>query len=375
MDVKLDFSIERSSRLARVHALMSDRALDALIVYSHTGYACNVLYLTGFVPILGDALLTVWPDRSGTLITAFGYDVPRACEVSGMTDVRTTQGGAASVVNVLEEGRFPSKGRLGVVGFKTLPLAQYQMVAKRWPDAEWVDMGNDFERLRLLKSAYEVELLRRAADMSFEGIKAIAQAARTGVSELELAAIADVAIRRAGSDRMAASSIVMTGPDIIPPIALPSERKLEEGDMIMVDVGGVYQGYCGDVARVMIVGKPGPAQQQAYETVLGAYQRALSLVRPGTSMKSIHKAANDYLIERGCGAMIHRVGHGVGLETSLEAPDLMRDDGVLEQGMTFSLEPGVYPKGLGAFKLEDCIVVTEHGYEILGSYPLDLRSV
>jgi Xaa-Pro dipeptidase len=372
---ELNFNAELSTRRKNVRALMSNRDLDALVIYSHTGYACNVQYLTSYIPTLGDALMIIWPDRPGTLLTAFDYDVPRARKVSRIDDVRTTQGGMVNLEDILQEGNFPTTGRLGVVGFKTLPMAQYKRVEQKWPDVEWVDASQDFEHLRLHKSDYEIEMLRRAAEISITAIKALAAASRKGITELELAAIADMAARRAGAEKMVAPTTVMTGPDITPPSARPTERKLEEGDTIMVDLGGVYQGYCGDISRVMVVGKPTSQQFRAHKTVLEAYRRGLSLVKPGTLMKSIHNTVNDHLIKMGYGPMIHRVGHGLGLETSLEAPDLMRDEGVLEQGMVFSFEPGIYPKGVGAFRIEDMVVVTKNGYEILGNYPLDLQSV
>lgn len=354
--------------------MMNEQGLAALLVYSHTGHPANVRYLSDHIPSIGHAFVIVWPDREPTLLTAFGFDVPRARIECGWQDVHTTQGGEATVVGALAAGGFPPNGRLGVVGFNTLPHAEYRRVQARYPSLEWVDAVADFELLRLHKSPYEVALLRKAGEITAAAMAAVAETGAAGVAEIELVAAADATARRLGAERWAFQPSVFSGPDTSNPIGFGSDRRLEPGDLVVVDLGAVYHGYSADLTRVFAVGEIGPPQQKLCDDVIATHRLALGMVKPGVHMQAVQRAAHEAILAAGYPqGLTHRVGHGVGLETSLEAPDLMRDDRLIETGMTFCIEPGVYVNGVGGARVEDFLVVTEDGYELLADFPLDLQ--
>lgn len=369
-----DIQSELESRRQRARQLMNEQSLNALLFYSHTGYPANVRYLSDHIASIGDASLIVWPDRAPTLLTAFGFDVPRARIESGLEEVLTTQGGEASIEAALRDGGFPPNGRLGIVGFNTLPHAHYRHILNRYPSAEWADVTRGFELLRLHKSSYEVAMLWRAGEITAAAMAVVFAIGAAGVTEIELAAAADAEVRRRGAERWAFQPSIFSGPDTSNPLSFGAERKLEPGDLVVVDLGAVYRGYSADLTRVFAVGDICDEQGRLFEMVIATHRMALEMVKPGMHMQAIHAAAHEAIIAAGYpDGLTHRIGHGVGLETSLEAPDLMRDDRVIEPGMTFCIEPGVYVDGVGGARVEDFLVVTRDGYELLAEFPLELR--
>ncbi len=366
---------ELSARRQAAQELMAEQGVDVLLVFGHQGYPSNVRYLADHEPSIGAASFLLWPDRPPTLLTTFVYDVPRAQRESGLNDVRYTHGGNASEVEVLREAGLRPDARIGVVGFNTMPHAAFARVAELYPQATWVDLRAPFERLRLHKNAYEVELLRKAAAITQAALAAVDAAGAAGVSEMELIAVADAEVRRLGAERWAFQPSVFSGPDTSVAIAFGTERRLEPGDLVVVDLGAVYRGYCADLTRTFVVGEPEPEKARLHQAVIAAYHLAVDMVRPGVPMRSIHQAAHAYLVEQGYPGLSHRVGHGVGLETSYEAPDLSRDEGLLDPGMVFCIEPGVYISGLGGARVEDTLVVTEDGCELFTDYPLELSEL
>ncbi|HZC29525.1 MAG TPA: Xaa-Pro peptidase family protein, partial [Gaiellaceae bacterium] len=157
---------------------------------------------------------------------------------------------------------------------------------------------------------------------------------------------------------------VMSGNDDPVPIREPSDRRLREGDTVMVDIGAGYDGYQADASRTFVLGEPTELQQQVWNAVLRAYDAALAAVRSGASCRSVEEAGIRAANEAGF-QLAHRIGHGIGLATSFEWPDLAGSDEPLEPGMTICIEPAIAVAGAGTMKLEDDLTVTDDGYELL----------
>jgi Xaa-Pro aminopeptidase len=250
----------------------------------------------------------------------------------------------------------------------------------RWQDAadqvEWKPTEDAIERLRIIKDDDELEILRRGG-LALSGV---AQALRSflaaGQSERETARAIDRALERAGFDRPAFETIVASGPNSAHPHARPTNRRLQAGDLVVLDFGGVLDGYCVDLTRMAAIGQIGSAVSALYAAVSDAQQAALRAVRAGVLGSDVDRAARQVLEARGLGAAFaHGTGHGLGLEVH-EAPRLARTDaGVtdrLEAGMVCTVEPGAYVDGLGGARLEDDVLVTVGGSEALTTAPRDL---
>ena len=208
---------------------------------------------------------------------------------------------------------------------------------------------------------------------------------RRGRMERDIALAIDWRIRQAGFERPAFDTIVASGPNAALPHARPGERTLTEGDLVVLDFGGVYDSYCVDLTRTVSIGAPSPRAREVHRAVLDAHDQAIAAVAPGRSRFAIDQAARDTLTGCGLGdAFGHGTGHGLGIEVH-EDPRVTRrrpgvdpdsgdsgDNDTLAAGMVFTIEPGAYLPGWGGVRIEDDVVVTESGVEVITDVTTDL---
>src|SRR5205814_2513234 len=276
---------------------------------------------------------------------------------SGLSDWRGQLGAASVVAERLAEA---SPRRVGVAGLDRLPVTAFETIREPLTRTEFVDVGPSFAKLRRRKSPLEVELLREAARLRDGGLDAARAGAKPGVTERELAAD----IGRALGPEWAFPPTVIGGNEDPIPIREPTDRALAEGDSVMVDIGAAHEGYQADAARTFVIGEPNDEQKRVWDAVLRAYEAAVEATRPGNRCVDVHQRAAAATREAGY-ELAHRVGHGIGLATSFEWPDLANEQGELEPGVTICIEPGIAVEGAGVMKLEDDVVVTEDGCELL----------
>ena len=212
--------------------------------------------------------------------------------------------------------------------------------------------------------------------MSAAAIEALA-AVRVGRSESEVALDAEVALRRAGFSKAAFETIVASGPNSALPHARPGPRILAPGDGVVLDFGGVYDGYCVDLTRTVQLGPSSAGFRRLFEAVAAAHEAAIAAVRPGVLTADIDYAARRVLDERGLGeAFGHGTGHGLGLEVH-EDPRISKGNAVrpplpIEAGMVFTIEPGAYLPGFGGVRIEDDVLVVDDGCEVLTRVPNEI---
>jgi Xaa-Pro aminopeptidase len=225
---------------------------------------------------------------------------------------------------------------------------------------------------RMVKDDHEVAMLREAGARLDRVAAAAFASAREGVHEREVAAAIENAMRSAGYDRIAFDTIVASGPNAALPHHRAGDRRLVRGDLVVLDFGGILDGYCSDLTRTISVGSPTAEARRVYEAVRDAQQAAINAVRPGVRTDRIDQVARDVLEQRGLGeAFGHGTGHGLGLEvhelprvTRLR-PDTQTQQVSLTPGMVFTIEPGAYVAGWGGVRIEDDVLVTESGCELL----------
>jgi Xaa-Pro aminopeptidase len=244
----------------------------------------------------------------------------------------------------------------------------------------WTSTERVVEQIRLVKDANEVANLRdAAARLTFVAERAF-MAIRPGVMEREVAAAIEMGLRSAGYERPAFDTIVASGPNAALPHYRAGLRILKPGDLVVLDFGGVLDGYCSDLTRTVSVGAPTADALRLHAAVREAQRAAIEVVKPGVPATSVDAAARNVLESRGLGdAFGHGTGHGLGLDIHEEprvGPPRSHSASVqLEPGMVFTIEPGAYLPGMGGVRIEDDVLVTGDGCEVLTSVPRELLAL
>ena len=362
-----------TARLAAFQAYLDARQLDAFVVSTPV----NITYLTGFAASAGLLLVT---RRERFLILDPRYDQAAHAALAagrlGPVTIERVDGGYDRALAAIL-----ARETLGSVGLEAAHVTVTRLNA--WHDAaprvEWISTERVLERQRVIKDAREIEIFRRAATSLNEVTSHLPEIVSRGRTEHEIAAGIDSALREAGFERPAFTTIVASGPNSALPHARPTTRRLEAGDLVVLDFGGVLDGYCVDLTRMAAVGSPAASAMALYDGVREANVSAVRAVRPGVPACDIDRAARAVLEAKNLGeAFRHATGHGLGLEVH-EAPRLARPDAEpqerLEAGMVLAIEPGAYVEGIGGVRLEDDVLVTPEGCEVLTKVPHDLLRV
>ncbi len=356
---------ERKLRRGSVLAEMERLKLDAFLV---TGLP-NVRYLSGFT---GDNAQLLFAGGSATLFTDPRYTIQagqesdcraRICRGPLMRDV-------AAALQRKRAGRIGfEKSRLGYEGYDFL-RAHLPLKGSLEPVPGLV------ERLRMVKSSEEIARIRRSVETNSRAFEQAARHIRAGMREFELAAEIEYRMRKLGAERPAFDTIVAFAEHAALPHASPGARKLEPGQIVLVDMGANQEGYASDMTRVLHFGPAGRAVRRMYDAVLEAQLAAIAAVRAGVTAQYVDGRARATLREFGMDKFfVHSTGHGLGLEIH-EPPRLGRKDKTrLEAGMAITIEPGVYIAGKGGIRIEDTVVVTEKGCEILTPTPKAWREI
>ena len=250
---------------------------------------------------------------------------------------------------------------------RRMRLLEFRHLQAGAPQADFPDAGASVEALRLCKDKDEVEKMRRAVVIAQQALQAILPLIKISMTEKELAAELTVQLLRGGSDpELPFAPIVSCGPNSANPHASPTERKLQPGDLLVVDWGATFEGYISDLTRTFAVGEVDAELRKIHEIVQRANAAGLAAAGPGVPCAEVDKAARGVIEQAGYGQYFtHRTGHGIGLEAH-EEPYVRGDNlQLLAPGMTFTVEPGIYLPGRGGVRIEDNVVITEDGAQSL----------
>ena len=261
--------------------------------------------------------------------------------------------------------------RLGVE-FLNMRVLELKQLEKYAPGCQVLDVGGMLSELRVIKDVEEIEHMRQAIRITEQALQEVAEAIQPGRTDLEIAAELKIAFLRAGAQGMSFEPIVVAGPESASPHAVPSGRLIELGDLIVIDCGVTYQGYVADITRTFAAGPVAPQLERVYEIVKEANAAGRAAVRPGVSAQEVDRVTRQVIAQAGYGEYFtHRTGHGLGLEVH-EPPYIVEgNEELLQPGMTFTVEPGIYLPGQGGVRIEDDVLVTSQGAEILTTFPRD----
>lgn len=255
-----------------------------------------------------------------------------------------------------------------------LRILELQFLQNAAPHAQYLPGETALAQLRLHKDADEIAAMRQAALIAQRALKSTLPAVRAGVSERDLASELTANLLRCGcAAELPFAPIVSFGENSANPHAVPSGRKLKEGDLVLFDWGATYRGYCSDITRTFALGKIDPELKVIYDLVQAANAAGRSAGMPGLRAGDVDRAAREVIARGGYGAQfIHRTGHGLGMEAH-EAPYIYAEnDQILQTGMVYTVEPGIYLPGVGGVRIEDDVHITDSGCESLTDYPRDL---
>lgn len=362
--------MDYSSRLAKLQLHLQQANCDILLIEN----LIDIYYMTGLELSAGKLLV----DSEG------------ACLIVDSRYYENCQKHCPFSVLLLSENAFENwiceRSSLSTIGFDstTTSYSRYQELKKQIRSLKkrlsekhplkLVSLSSPLRMIRCIKDADEIALLKTAADLGSEGYDFLCNSLVQGISEKELALELEIFWKRKGSKALAFDPIIAFGPNSSMPHYRPSNRRLKQGDCVLIDIGVNVEHYHSDMTRVIFFGPKSKKIEEIYAIVREAQQRALQLCAPGTPIKELDKAARNYIASKGYGdKFTHNLGHGIGLEIH-EAPSLNQkgpDRNVkLQEGMAITIEPGIYLPDIGGVRLEDSIVITSKGYENLTKRPL-----
>lgn len=345
------------SRLERMRRQMREKQIDAYVVIRPE----NGRYLSGFTG--GEATLFITLEKV-ILLTDFRYIEQAKVQAPEFEVIKT---GHDHFITLAEIGQ--QAQRIGFEG-DYITYQNFGKLQDAFPQKELFSLPDLVSQLRSVKDKTEIELIRRAVKIADDAFADVLQSIKIGQREEEIALNLEFNMRRAGASGGSFEFIVASGVRSAMPHGAASSKQIQPGEFLTMDFGAVYQGYCSDITRTVFLGEPEDKHREIYEIVLAAQRAGIEAVAPGRLGKEVDAAARKLIDEAGYGEYFgHGLGHSVGLAIHEEPNFNAREERVLEPGMVITVEPGIYIPDWGGVRIEDIVLVTENGCEVLTKAP------
>lgn len=336
----------------KIRELLQKLSVDAVLISNDK----NMRFISGFAG--GTGYLYICAGRHA-VITDSRYTIQAEQEAEGYEIITITGSSYEEALNELLR-----TDRVKSLGFEAedMLFSVYQRFKEKLTAAELIPLGNEITKMRRIKTPRELELIKKAEAIGDQVFSEILSYIKPGHTELEVAARIEYLLKLGGATGLSFPSIVVSGMNSSMPHGVPTQKKIETGDFLTMDFGCVYEGYCSDMTRTIVIGKASDRQKEIYRTVLEAQTAALNFIKAGYQGREVDKVARDIIYKAGFeGCFGHGLGHSVGLEVH-ENPRLSPfEEEIIQAGMIETVEPGIYIKGLGGVRIEDLVAVTEEG--------------
>ena len=345
--------------------ILDARHLDGILFVSLE----NIRYLCGFTGSDGALVIT---RKKSFFLTDSRYWTQADEEVEGSQIVhyKKKMEGIFSLLSDL---------RLRKIGFESaaLPFLAFQFLSEKLADgAKLVPLEDEIKNLRAVKDAQELTLIRKAIDISSNAFLHVTEILKEGVAEREVAQEMEFFMKRSGADGLGFDIIIASGKRSALPHGKASGKRIEKGDFVLIDFGSGFQGYHSDQTRTVICGNPSLEQQKIYQIVKEAHDKAIEKVRPAIPIAEVDGAARDHIRRKGYGEYFgHGTGHGIGLAVHEDPAVNSENKGPVQEGMVFTIEPGIYLPDHGGVRIEDMVLVTRHGAEVLTHLPTEMKVI
>jgi Xaa-Pro aminopeptidase len=343
------------NRLEKLRAVVSERGIESIFVTD----LLNVRYVTGFTGSFGFAIITA---NLGVFLNNSPYTHQSVEQTEHRHIEIMRDGWIATICRIVEQLKIRQ------LGFEEhdLSFENWSKLHALLPNVEMIPIGNPIGIQRMVKDQNEINLIREAAKLADAGFSHILSFIKPGISECELGIELDFSMRKCGAEKEAFEAVIASGPRSALVHGRATNRPISEGEFVLLDFGARYAGYHSDITRTIMLGKPDAKQLEIYNTVLEAQSRAIEAIKPGVTGGAIDEIARDCIIKSGYGDCFgHGLGHGLGLHIHDDRVLSKGSEIVLEQGMIFTVEPGIYITDWGGVRIEDDILVTDSGFEVL----------
>lgn len=341
-------------KLTKLRKGLETLNLDGILITS----PINRRYVTGFTGTAGVAVVT---REDARFITDFRYTEQANSQAKGFQVIEHKQLIIEEIKKQLKEMNVKR------IGFEQdhVTYSAYENYRKHL-EVELVPVSGLIEEIRLVKTESELETMKQAAKIADDAYEHIQGFIKPGVKEFDISNELEFFMRKMGATSSSFDTIVASGWRSALPHGVASNKEIAAGELVTLDYGALYNGYCSDTTRTLAVGEVDPQLKEIYDIVLEANKYAIQNIKPGITGKEADAFARDYIKEKGYGDQFgHSTGHGLGLEVH-EGPTLSyRSDKKLEPGMVVTVEPGIYIAGVGGCRIEDDIVITDSGNERL----------
>ncbi len=356
-----------AARRKKLISNLKRMGVESLLITNET----NVTYLTGFS---GDSSYLLIGKSQTVLISDGRYtiQIEEECPDLDVFIRKSTESMAAALEKVLKKTRHVK------LGFEShiVTCALLESLSSLIPAIDWIPVKGLVEELRMVKDASEIAEIRLAVQQAQKGYAVFRALLTDEMTELQGAHELEHAMRRFGARQAAFDPIVAVGERAALPHAMPTQKQIGEAPFLLVDWGAMTQrGYRSDLTRMIVHGNPTSKLEKVYQTVLNAQMAAIDSIRPGIRCSEVDQVARSIIDKAGFGTKFtHSLGHGIGLDIH-EGPRLGGNDSTeLKPGMVVTVEPGIYLSGWGGVRIEDDILVTRDGHEILTSVPKEFES-
>ena len=350
--------------------ILQDFQIDGLLLTSSP----NMFFVAGFT---GEGYVYISRNRK-VIVTDSRYTIAtkKECPEYDVYE-RGKEGYYEKLLSCVREDQVKTLGfEDEVMTVNSYEKIQKEFSGQGMSDITLVPMKHKVSAMRSVKTEQEIEKIRLAEAIGDRAFSKILTKLKPGMTEKQVAAWLEFFMKEEGAEGFSFETIAASGIHSAMPHGVPTDKVLEQGDFLTMDFGCVYQGYCSDMTRTVVIGTASDRQRAVYETVLRAQERALQKIRPGLSGKEIDAFARDLIVEEGYGKYFgHALGHSVGIEIH-ESPNFSPvEETVIQEGMVITVEPGIYIEDFGGVRIEDVIVVTKDGCENITHSPKELIEI
>jgi Xaa-Pro dipeptidase len=255
-------------------------------------------------------------------------------------------------------------------------VERYEQLLKLFPNAAFVSAEEKLRKLRMIKDAKELKFIEKACALADYAIEVGCSEIKEGKTELEVLNAVEYALKKKGVTEMSFTTMVLTGANAASPHGNPGETRIKKGDLVLFDLGVVVNRYCSDITRTVAYGDINEKQKEIYDTVLNAQLAALKASKPGVTAAEVDLTARRVIAEAGYGDYFpHRLGHGLGISVH-EYPSITETNQlIMEEGMVYTIEPGIYVPDVAGVRIEDDVFITAQGAKVLTKFPKELQVI
>lgn len=353
--------VKGKMKLTKLRQKMQDEAIDGLLVTN----PINRMYITGFTGTAGVALIT---KDAAVFITDFRYTEQAKEEAQQFTIIQHQKSLIEEIAKQIKQLHIEK------LGFEQddVNFATYKKYEEHF-FTQLVPVSNIIESLRLIKTEDELQILREAAQIADKAFEHILTFIKPGIKEVDVATELEFFMRKEGATSSSFDIIVASGYRSALPHGVASEKEIASGELVTMDFGALYKGYCSDITRTVAVGDISEELNKIYHIVLEAEKLGVKNIKAGMTGKEADQFTRDYITEQGYGEYFgHSTGHGIGLEVHENPRLASTSDDILKENMVVTVEPGIYVPNVGGCRIEDDIILTETGNEVITHSPKEL---